>query len=246
MDGVHLTKEQSRFFGTARDLQTKSGALDDDLVEVASWKARVESPEKYDKLKSTVEAIAKMKAAIDTHLVDLNLLLAKHDKNRTLLNSLFSAAAKKVLPSTAYDGRVAFADRELSFQITHGGAMTGEAMETLAVLLADISCLIYNSLSKDSLLPGFLLHDSPREADLGLRLYHNYIRFAAWLDEHFKKAGGCPFQYILTTTTSPPKHLRKSDLIALRLDASKEDGLLFRRNLSRPPESEQLEMIPQS
>jgi hypothetical protein len=243
---TEITKEQNRLSGTVRDLQTKSSALDADLVEVVSWKARVEAPEKYEKLKSTVEAIAKMKGAIDTQLVDLNVLLAKHDKNRELLNSLFSAAATKVLPTTAYDGRVEFADRELSFQITHGGAMTGEAMETLAVLLADLSCLIYNSLAKDSRLPGFLLHDSPREADLGLRLYHSYIRFAAWLDEHFKKNGGCPFQYILTTTTSPPKHLRKGDIIALRLDASKEDELLFRRNLSRPPENEQLEMIPTS
>ena len=174
------------------------------------------------------------------------MLLTQHDANRALLSSLFSAAAKKVLPSSSYDGKVTFADRELNFQVTHGGAMTGEAMETLAVLLADISCLVFNSLSNDSLLPGFLLHDSPREADLGLRLYHSYIRFAAWLDEHFQKIGGCPFQYILTTTTSPPKALQKKDVIALRLDASKEDELLFRRNLSRPPESEQLEMLPSS
>lgn len=121
--------------------------------------------------------------------------------------------------------------------------MTGEAMETLAVLLADISCLIYNSLSKDSLLPGFLLHDSPREADLGLRLYHSYIRFAAWLDERFQRIGGCPFQYVLTTTTSPPRTLQDSAVVTLRLDASKESDLLFRRNLSRQPEGEQMEML---
>ncbi|HTB79601.1 MAG TPA: hypothetical protein VK717_01810 [Opitutaceae bacterium] len=241
-----LTKQQTNFSTEIREKKVISDSLNADLAEVVTWKSRVEAPEKYAKLTSAVESIAKQKADIETQTLDLNVLLTQHDANRALLSSLFSAAAKKVLPSSSYDGKVTFADRELNFQVTHGGAMTGEAMETLAVLLADISCLVFNSLSKDSLLPGFLLHDSPREADLGLRLYHSYIRFAAWLDEHFQKIGGCPFQYILTTTTSPPKALQKKDIIVLRLDASKEDELLFRRNLSRPPESEQLEMIPTS
>jgi hypothetical protein len=132
-------------------------------------------------------------------------------------------------------------DRELHFQITHGEAMTGEAMETLAVLLADLSCLVYNSLSSRSFLPGFLLHDSPREADLGLRLYRGFFRFAAQLADEFQSLGGVPFQYIITTTTSPPKTLINSH-IALQLDASRETELLFRRDLSKPPAQEQLEL----
>lgn len=243
---VALTKQQSQLATQIRDKKTETDLLDTDLSELVTWKARVDAPEKYAKLTSAVESIAKQKAAIETQATDLNVLLTQHDKNRALLSSLFSASAKKVLPSSSYDGKVTFADRELNFQVTHGGAMTGEAMETLAVLLADISCLVFNSLAKDSLLPGFLLHDSPREADLGLRLYHSYIRFAAWLDQHFQKTGGCPFQYILTTTTSPPTTLQESGVITLRLDASKESELLFRRNLSKPPESEQMEMIPSS
>lgn len=167
-------------------------------------------------------------------------MLAEHDSNRELLNRIFSEAARVVLPSASYDGRVRFQDRELSFQITHGGAMSGEAMETLAVLLADVSCLIFNSLSAGSHLPGFLLHDSPREADLGLRLYHSFIRFVADVEADYRAHGGCPFQYILTTTTPPPKSVVAESHMALRLDASKESELLFRRNLARPPEDPEL------
>jgi hypothetical protein len=217
-------------------------SLGADLNELVLWKGRLESPEKYTKLKDTVDIITGLKTKIATKTDDLNRLLADHDTNRDLLSALFSAAAKKVLPSSSYDGKVGFNDRELSFQITHGTTMSGEAMETLAVLLADISCLIFNSISKSCFLPGFLLHDSPREADLGLRLYHSFIRFAAWLDDHFQQAGGCPFQYILTTTTPPPTALQKKNITSLRLDASKESEMLFRRNLSRPPDSDQLEM----
>ncbi len=51
--------------------------------------------------------------------------------------------------------------------------------DTMAVLLADISGLIYNAKNEKSKLPGFLLHDSPREADLGKRIYWSYPRFLA-------------------------------------------------------------------
>jgi hypothetical protein len=239
-----LTKEQNRLRIQIADTKSKANALDYDFSETVIWRARLDKPESYDKLSTTMALITKLRDSIDRQLAALNALLAKHEGNRALLNSIFSATAKKVLPSSAYDGVVSFRERELNFQITHGGAMTGEAMETLAVLMADISCLIYNSLSNDSNLPGFLLHDSPREADLGLRHYYSYIRFAAWLDEYYRKGEGCPFQYILTTTTSPPAKLRDGDIIALKLDASTESGLLFQRNLSRPPEDEQMGMLP--
>ncbi|MCB1130732.1 MAG: hypothetical protein KDN05_06350 [Verrucomicrobiae bacterium] len=125
-----------------------------------------------------------------------------------------------------------FQDRELDFKITKKGTMSGEAMETLAVLLGDLSCLVFNSLSEKSLLPGIMIHDSPREADLGLRLYHRFIRFVADLDQSFAETTGCPFQYILTTTTPPPESLKKADAVRLQLDAATEDGLLLRTDLS--------------
>jgi hypothetical protein len=148
------------------------------------------------------------------------------------LASIFSGSVKSVLQSGTYDGQVDFNNRELAFMITHGAAMTGEAVETLSVLLADISCLVFTTVSEKSHFPGFLLHDSPREADLGGRIYRSFIRLIASLQESFGRADNCPFQYILTTTTDPPKELQTEEFIKMPLDAAVTTSLLLRRNLA--------------
>jgi len=178
-------------------------------------------------LKDTTEKIEKLETR-------LSKLLAQHDGNRDLIASIFSGAVRAVLSSGTYDGRVSLANRELEFRITHGPAMSGEAVETLSVLLADVACLVYNSVSDKARLPGFLLHDSPREADLGLRIYRSFIRFVAALQAHFGSAEKCPFQYILTTTTPPPPELQPTESVRLRLNATVPNELLLRRNVAAP------------
>lgn len=171
---------------------------------------------------------------------ELTNLLAQHSKNRDLLTTIFSAAVRSVLLSGTYDGEVKFTNRELEFRITRGQAMSGEAVETLAVLLADISCILYNSMAETARLPGFLLHDSPREADLGKRLYYSFIRFVAAIQRHFGSPDNCPFQYVLTTTTAPPEELKSSDHVKLLLNAAKTQELLFRRNFAEPQQQQRL------
>jgi hypothetical protein len=41
--------------------------------------------------------------------------------------------------------------------------MSGEAEETLSMLLCDITGMIYTSVTQREPLPGFLVHESPRE-----------------------------------------------------------------------------------
>jgi len=41
----------------------------------------------------------------------------------------------------------------------------------------------------------------------------------------------CPFQYILTTTTSPPKELKDTKRVNLKLNAALEDGLLLKKDI---------------
>jgi hypothetical protein len=206
--------------------------LSKDLSELTLWTRRADNPRAFEKMADKAKEIELLRGQIEVQQAALNQLITEHDENRDLLSKIFSASAKSVLPSAAYDGVVKFQDRELDFRITKKGTMSGEAMETLAVLLADLSCLVYNALSDKSRLPGIMIHDSPREADLGLRLYHGFISFVHGLEQRFLKTTECPFQYILTTTTPPPKTLRGSESIRLQLDASKQEGLLLKTDLS--------------
>jgi len=206
--------------------------LDKAFSELKNWTEKSDTKNTYPRIDECKGKFEKTTKDIETLIKNLGQLLTEHDSNRKLLAKIFSGAVRSVLQSGTYDGIVNFNNRELAFMVTHGAAMTGEAVETLSVLLADISCLIFTSVSQNSHFPGFLLHDSPREADLGGRIYRSFIRLIASLQESFGSPDNCPFQYVLTTTSDPPKELQTEDFIKMPLDAATPDGLLLKRNLA--------------
>ena len=86
--------------------------------------------------------------------------------------------------------------------------------------------------------PCFLLHDSPREADLNVRIYERLLEVAAQIMEGAKNGDEIPFQYIVTTTTPPSKRLCKESVNFETLSSGK--GSLFGRQLeSSSPDSSQ-------
>lgn len=235
---VRLSKERQAF-QTKRDVlwlgvREKQHNLRDlkrMKENLVMWTERQVRPGEFRELDDYRKKLKKTVVKIEKTEKRLANLLEQHADNRDLLASIFSDSVKAVLTSGTYDGRVSLDNRELEFRITHGHAMSGEAVETLSVLLADVACLIYNSVSEKAHLPGFLLHDSPREADLGLRIYHGFIRLVGILQDHFRSPDKCPFQYILTTTTPPPAGFQ-TDQVKLRLNAAELDNLLLRRNVA--------------
>jgi len=200
--------------------------------ELAMWMEKRDRSGGYGELDLLRRKLDTMESAIVKVENELSELLRQHDENRERLAAIFSGAVRSVLSSDGYDGQVNLENRELVFRITRGPAMSGEAVETLSVLLADVACLIYNTVYDKARLPGFLMHDSPREADLGIRIYRSFIRFAASLQEHFGGPDKCHFQYLITTTTAPPEELRTAEHVKLPLNASGPDGLLLRRNIA--------------
>lgn len=234
---LKITKEAKQrardgYSSSLRDKRDELRDLKQSLASLHLWIEKKSKPDDFKELNTTREALKTQGNLIATTEQELNVLLQEHNTNQQKLAAIFSTAVKQVLPSGTYDGKVLLNERQLSFSITHGASMSGEAVETLAVLLADISGLIYNANNEKSKLPGFLLHDSPREADLGKRIYWSFLRFAASLQSGFTSLEQCPFQYILTTTTEPPKELQTADWIKLQLSASNAAELLFKRSLA--------------
>jgi hypothetical protein len=75
--------------------------------------------------------------------------------------------------------------------------------------------------------PRFLIHDSPQEGDLELHIYHRLFEFVL----ERKRAVGKrepSFQYIVTTTTPPPKALAIAPYTIATLSSKKPSGLLLR------------------
>lgn len=77
-------------------------------------------------------------------------------------------------------------------------------------------------------LPAFLVHDSPREADLGLSSYHQLFALARSLEALSPEP---LFQYIVTTTTRPPDDVRCEPWLRLTLRGGPASERLLRRDL---------------
>ncbi|MDR3556950.1 MAG: hypothetical protein P4L55_19520 [Syntrophobacteraceae bacterium] len=217
---AHIPEQQ----GLKRDLEAS-------YKELVTWINRRDKPGSYeelDRLKGKLNSVEQNISKIEKQL---GAAIRQHNQDLKRLTGIFSKAVRSVLLSEQYGGKVSLENRELDFRITHGPNMSGEAVDTLSVLLADVCSLIYNTVSQKCHLPGFLLHDSPREADLGIGIYKSFIRFVASIQEHFGGAQSCPFQYLITTTTAPPTELRNDKYLKLLLNASTPEGLLLGRNI---------------
>ena len=228
----HALEKRDALMARIRKQRDSIRDLEHTRDELAMWMEKRDRSGGYKELDLLLRKLDTVESKIVKIENELSELLRQHNKNRERLAAIFSGAVRSVLSSDEYDGQVNLENRGLVFRITCGPAMSGEAVETLSVLLADVACLIYNTVHDKARLPGFLMHDSPREADLGIRIYRSFIQFAASLQEHFGGPDKCPFQYLITTTTAPPEELRTAKHVKLPLNASCPDGFLFRRNIA--------------
>ncbi|MHA7599860.1 hypothetical protein ACX12L_07945 [Alicycliphilus sp. T452] len=114
----------------------------------------------------------------------------------------------------------------LKLGVQFGGERSSPAIESLKIIAFDLAVMCM-SIEGETQLPAFLLHDSPREADLGLSLYHRLFNMVVALEgqEH------SPFQYIVTTTTQPPTAFQKAPWLRLELHGSPATERLLRCDL---------------
>ena len=148
-------------------------------------------------------------------------LLAKQNERAKQFGKRFHGIVQQTINSS-FKGAVVVEDDGLSFRINRERSLAGEAYETLAVLLADLAILLESS-EETVCHPGLLIHDSPREADLYVRLYERMldVAFTLMRDE----TGNTPFQYIVTTTTHPSQALQVPDVTKVTLSSG--SGSLF-------------------
>jgi hypothetical protein len=124
-------------------------------------------------------------------------------------------------------GRVTLSGNGLEPNINMGGDRRTAAIDSLKVLAFDLAVLCL-SVEGATRVPAFLIHDSPREADLGLSIYHRLFRLVAEIEG---SGDPPPFQYIITTTTRPPEHLAVEPWLRLTLRGSPGTERLLRRDL---------------
>ncbi len=211
-------------------LLSQARDLDASFTSLQAWDSYFTNQSPDPKLISLNEDLAvaeKRRTELKNKLVSL---LESHSAQRSELTRVYDGAVSSVLSNT-YHGRIDLSDDELLYALAKVGDLGGEALETLAILLADASAMLL-AMEDKCLHPGILLHDSPREADLGARIYRSLLSFFKELHDALGGDENAPFQYIVTTTTPPPEHVQTGRTVILPLSGASPENLLFGRELT--------------
>ncbi len=140
-------------------------------------------------------------------------------------STFFDAVIRAVVGPSA-SGRISLDGNGLKLTVQWGGERSTAAIESLKVIAFDLAVLCM-SVEGATHLPAFLVHDSPREADLGLSVYHRLFDLVSGLEG----ASTSAFQYIVTTTTQPPPKFQKQPWLRLELRGAPPEERLLRCDL---------------
>jgi len=142
------------------------------------------------------------------------------------LSRTFDAIIRVLVGQTAR-GAVTLDGKGLHLTVDMGGDRSTTAIESLKIVTFDLAVMCMSIEGKPH-VPAFLIHDSPREADLGLSIYHQLFEFIHGLEQ----VGPQPlFQYIITTTTRPPDNLTKEPWLRETLRGAPAEERLMRQDL---------------
>jgi hypothetical protein len=221
------TQAERRHTAQRRRGQQSSGST---LGEIGRWQLLAEQFQEYQaSQRQRDEALVRLDV-LDRQIRDSREKqeAARGERNRRhgQLCEAFDWTLKRLLGAEA-GGTIRLDARGMHPAPASNVAANGAAMSTLATVLGlDLACLAA-TIAGVGYLPGFLMHDSPKEADLEPVLYERIFTLALELERLYK---GRPvaFQYIVTTTTAPPGEAAREPYVRLTLDARSEEGVLLR------------------
>lgn len=141
------------------------------------------------------------------------------------LSFFFDAIVSRLVHGAT--GKVALDGTGLKLSVELGGDRSTAAIDSLKVIAFDLAVMCM-AVEGSIRLPAFLVHDSPREADLGLSVYHRLFELVHALE---RDTGHPLFQYIVTTTTPPPAELVRAPWLAETLRGTPAEARLLKQDL---------------
>lgn len=204
--------------------------LDHHLEQWRAARDRAEGRTPNTELEQKTTLVAEQQKIIEGQKQELQHLQASYGQRLQAIGNIYDGLIKSALSNT-YSGALRMPKGELQFQIEESTGLSGEAVETLALVLADVAAMMC-SCQGIGHHPRFLLHDSPREADLDRHIYNRYLQAMMTLSTQYGGAEAAPFQYIITTTSRPPENLQQA--ICLQLEAHPQTNMLFGCALRNP------------
>lgn len=135
----------------------------------------------------------------------------KHRQSSTPDRRDFSSLYERILQYMLGEdvtGAVEADGRKLDLSAEGRNDLDSGAITAAKLISFDIAAMVW-SMEGHGCHPRFLIHDSPREADMASDIYEGLFEAAKALEGLFPNKSQCNFQYIVTTTATPPDDLRQ-------------------------------------
>ena len=164
---------------------------------------------------------------VEQHRAEIGKLRDAAKQDLLYFSEIYGDVIKAVVGASV-DGGVEIDGNGLHLRATKQGELSGAALETVKTLAFDLAGVVAGMEGKCG-HPRFLIHDGPREADMARVIYEKFFLYVVdRLEAAFADKSRVNFQYILTTTTSPPKQMQEGSewLIAKLSSRTKADRLL--------------------
>lgn len=159
-----------------------------------------------------IKRLRELGAKLETERERLGAFRDKQARVFGRMSEKFDPIVRRLVGHDA-KGRITLSGNGLDLSVDMGGDRRTAAIDSLKVLAFDLAAMCV-SIEGATRVPSFLLHDSPREADLGLSIYGRLFDIV----QDLERVGGKPlFQYIVTTTTAPPTEFRERPYLQLKL-----------------------------
>ena len=211
-------------------IRAKIAQLENQSIQIAEAKGYVTMTARYAQHLTALGNVSVTIGDLTVRLGDQNRQI-KEIRRSSLdtvnrLSQLFDICIRQLVPDNA-KGRISIEEGGLHLALHLGGERSTAAVDSLKVVAFDLATLLL-SMEGRTQLPAFLIHDSPREADLGLSIYNRIFELGKTL-EGFGE--GPIFQYIITTTTAPPDDFRNDHWVKLELHGAPSEQRLFQEDL---------------
>jgi hypothetical protein len=227
-------QELARLRNRQSELDEQIAALEEE-IETASRQSRQQWTEKrrvlervseleraYDSLTQTSQAQAALEAKDETLKNRQAAMRATHKEVLQRFDELFSYVCRGVL-GNGVTATVSLSGAGIQADVEVGGM----AMESLKAIAFDLAAMLM-SVEGRTVMPAFLMHDSPREADLGASIYHRWFKLIASLEA---LAGEPPFQYVITSTSEPPTELAGEPFLVAQFHGGNPAERILRLNV---------------
>jgi hypothetical protein len=237
-----LLKNLPKLRQHATDTETSlAAALREGNREVTALIRRAERVEEVGRLFKQTETtkklhqdqitdLEKLTVTIEGRKAEIAKLRGEMDSKLDTFSGIFADIIRAVMGASV-EPKISVTGDGIVPHVTRKGELSGAALDTIKTLAFDLAAIV-TSIEGQGNHPRLLIHDGPREGDMARIIYERFFLYAAGIENAFTSPDHASFQYIITTTTPPPKSMREGSrwLLDPVLDSRTKDRRLLKED----------------